>query len=650
MNRRDFLKITGPTSLTVPLIINGIPAYAMKAMDLPPECSVVADRVLVLIQLRGGNDGLNTTVPLNQYDTYANYRTTTRINDVGSNNGALLLDSTLPEEQRIGLHPSLVGFKDLYDRGLLNVVQMVGYEQHNLSHFKSTDLMMVGGDGTQPVEGDGWMADYLTYTFPGTAGNPSAEYPDPIGIQLGDLKPSLGFHSTEEHGVSINLARQDPNGYFSLLNSLGGLPPETIPSGDYGEQLQFIVDEKANAEVYSERIADVFNAGANSAAVTYPNTYLANQMKTVARLLSGGSKTKVFLVDLTGFDTHVNQVQEGTSHLGSHSDLLSQLGDAVQAFQNDLAAIGIDEKVLTVTFSEFGRKAIQNNNLGTDHGNYAPMFVVGRYAKPGVTGVNPDLTQVNMNTGRFFDDQIQHDYRQVYTTALQDWLGTDDSGLEAVDFAAFQTQKLDIIEEDQVVTPDCYIGQAVLPVKLTLFDAEVINPSLVRIFWQTASESGSSHFNVERSINNNEFTTIGRVEAAGDSSNLLDYEFFDEEPVSGISYYRLKSIDLDGSFENSDIVMVQIDVLRNATLSPNPVRFSSFYTFTAEASGNIEFTVVDLNGRVMNNFSELIEAGFNKIEIDFTSLANGLYVLNVSVFDRQGSMKLQNTNIKFVKQ
>lgn len=649
MKRRDFVKYTATASAAIPILVNGIPARALSMMDLPPECDVVGERILVLIQMRGGNDGLNTTVPLNGFDTYANYRETTRLNNVGQSNGIIRLDSTLPDEQQLGLHPGMTGLKELYDQGALNIVQMVGYPSHNLSHFKSTDIMMLGADGDETASGSGWMAEYLTYTFPGVAGNPTPQSPDPIGIQLGDIKPSLGFHSEEEHGVSINLARQDPNGLFSLLNSLGGLPPENIPDSDFGSQLQFIVDAKENAEVYSQRIADVFNAGTNDVGTTYPDTYLANQLKTVAKLISGGSRTKVFLVDHTGFDTHVDQVQDGSSHLGRHSELLTEFSDAVKAFQDDIEAQQFDERILTVTFSEFGRKAIQNGNNGTDHGNYAPMFVIGRYAKAGVTGVNADLSMVNQDSGRFFDNQIQHDYRQVYATALQDWLGTDDSGLDFVEFGSFKDQKLPIIEEDQIVTPECFIGQVALPVKLTFFTAFAVDNSRVELEWQTASEVNSSHFDVQRSKNGIDYTTIGQVRAAGNSSETIDYRFTDNEPYTGLSFYRLNQIDIDGTQEFSPVEQVEIVVARTVSLSPNPVQFTSILRFTSEIRGSVTINIFDLKGNSLNTWENRIEAGFVKIELNCAYLPKGLYIVKADVLDTQGNV-IQVIKEKLVKQ
>ncbi len=649
MKRRDFLRVIASTTASIPILVNGIPAKALSMMELPPECDIVGDRVLVLIQMRGGNDGLNTTLPINEYDTYANYRDTTRLNNVGQSNGVILLDSTLPDNQQIGLHPSMVGLKELYDQGSLNIVQMVGYPSHNLSHFKSTDLMLIGSDGEDPVTGNGWMADYLSYTYPNVAGNPTDQFPDPIGIQLGDVKPSLGFHSEEEHGISINLARQDPNGFFSLINSLGGLTPETIPNSDYGDQLEFIVNQKVNAEVYSQRIADVFNAGTNSSNVTYPNTYLANQLRTVARLLSGGSKTKVFLVDLTGFDTHANQVVSGSPHNGTHTELLLEFSDAVKAFQDDISQQQFDERVLTVTFSEFGRKAIQNGTDGTDHGNYAPMFVIGTHAKAGVTGVNADLSMVNQDTGRFFDNQIQHDYRQVYTTALQDWLGTDDAGLGEVDFSVFKDQKLPIIDEDQVVSPDCYIGQLVLPIKLNYFIATVMDNEHVLLEWQTLTEENSSHFEVQRSRTGIDFQPIGQVNAAGNSSEVNDYQFIDHEPYSGLSFYRLKMVDQDQTHTYSPVEQVELSVVQTVSLSPNPVKFTTVLRFTSEVRGDISIDLFDLKGNALNTWEKQIQPGFERVELNCAYLPTGMYIIRAKVTNQEGEL-VKLIQEKIVKQ
>jgi hypothetical protein len=180
---------------------------------------------------------------------------------------------------------------------------------------------------------------------------------------------------------------------------------------------------------------------------------LANQLKTVARLIKGGSKTKIFLVSIGGFDTHSDQVPSGSNnnHQGTHAQLLQELGESVQAFQEDLEGLGIDEKVVTTTFTEFGRKPVENGSYGTDHGNLGPMFVIGKHVKGGISGENLDLSKITAKN-HFDEANMQHDYRQVFTSLLSDFMGGSQSVINTTEFEAFDgDRKIDLIANAQKV-------------------------------------------------------------------------------------------------------------------------------------------------------------------------------------------------------
>ncbi|MEM7372038.1 MAG: DUF1501 domain-containing protein [Bacteroidota bacterium] len=489
MKRRDFFKISTPLALS-PFLLNGIPlnAFATPGLLRAMDCTGISERVLVLVQLRGGNDGLNTIIPIDQYSTYANLRPTIAIPDTGTES-YINLDNTLAVEDQIGLHPSLAPLQSMYDDGLMNVLQGVGYQDMNRSHFKATDLWFSGGDST-PVNNNiptGWIGRYLDHTYPGLAGNPNPFMPDPLGIQLGDPKPSLGFHTEGEHATSINLSGQDPAGFFNLVSEIGGLPIDNVPASHYGEELQYIMNTEQSVSQYSERITNVFNAGTN--AKTYPDLRLAAQLKTVARLISGGSQTRIFLATIGGFDTHILQVEFGTPTVGDHANLMAEVAQSIKAFHEDLDALGLGERVMTVTLSEFGRKATENANFGTDHGSLAPMFVFGKGVKGGVSGTNVDLSNLGPN------DQlqgVQYDYRQVFTSLLQDWLGASDDALVATKFDPFVSQKIPLVSPNHVVDPDCYISV------LTSNDSELVESAHLELYPNPASHRATLAFDLER--------------------------------------------------------------------------------------------------------------------------------------------------------
>lgn len=453
MKRRNFIQLTATASALSLLPTEVFALFKSAGMD---TCPNVNGKKIVLIQLSGANDGLNTVVPINQYDAYAALRPNIKLSNSGAN-GIINLDTTLPLANQVGLHPSLTGFKSLYDNGLMRLIQGVGYPIQDKSHFKSTDLWLTGGDGTPAnnILDSGWVGRFLENYY---ANFLTANFP--LGIQLGSSENSLGFHGEVEHGMSLNINGQDPAGFYSVVNGLGGIAPTTIPNSEYGNLIQYILNNDTSTNTYAQTISAAFNAGSNS--VTYPNTNLANQLKSVARFISGGLQTKVYLVKIGSFDTHNLQVASNTtSHLGTHAGLLSQLSDAVTSFITDLNNQNMGNDVIAVTFSEFGRKAGENGNLGTDHGEIAPMFVFGSSLNGGVSGTNINLAEA-VAGNNFQVQTVQHDYRRVFSTILQDWFGASNSALDLTFYdhtnnIGFSGNKVsNLINTQNTVPPTCY--------------------------------------------------------------------------------------------------------------------------------------------------------------------------------------------------
>lgn len=477
MKRRNFIKLTSTASA---LSLLPTEVFALFNSAGLKTCPNVNAKKIVLIQLSGANDGLNTVVPINQYDAYAALRPNIKLNNVGGSNGIINLDATLPIENQVGLHPALTGFKSLYDNGLMRLIQGVGYPIQDKSHFKSTDLWLTGGDGTPAnnVLDSGWVGRFLENYF---ANFLTANFP--LGIQLGSSENSLGFHGEVEHGMSLNINGQDPSGFYSIVNGLGGIAPTTIPNSEYGDLIQYILNNDTSTNTYAQTISAAFNAGSNS--ITYPNTSLSNQLKTVAKFISGGLETKVYLVKISGFDTHNLQVASNTTtHTGSHADLLAQVSEAVTNFITDLNNQNIGDDVLAVTFSEFGRKAGENGNLGTDHGEIAPMFVFGSSLNAGISGTNINLSEA-IAGNNFQIQTVQHDYRRVFSTILQDWFGVSNPTLDLTFYdhtnnIGFAGNKItSLINTQNSVPPSCY-NDVLLSTDSFIYTNEVIvypNPS-----------------------------------------------------------------------------------------------------------------------------------------------------------------------------
>lgn len=629
LNRRSFMK----SMLTVsaaPMLLNGIPVRSLATpMMTQLTCQEVNDRILVLIQLHGGNDGLNTLIPVDQYSTYANYRPTLRIPDSGSR-------KYLNVTQDVGLHPDMTGIKSMYDNGYATFIQDVGYDEINRSHFKGSDLWLTGGDSSPAGQSmrSGWVGRYLDDRYPNYPfAYPNPTNPDPIALEFGNRSLSLAFNRETGSPIGMSIA-DDPQDFYNLITGVGGALPSSSPSSHYGEMLQFIMDTQSSSNSYANRINTAYNLGSNPGASTYPTTYpnnpgnnakneLGPQLKTVARLINGGLNTKIYMVRLTGFDTHSSQIISGDATQGNHAALLYYLSSSVKAFFDDLIAGNNADKVVAFTFSEFGRQIGQNGSAGTDHGTLAPMMVFGTGVNGGVIGNTPDLNSVTNN----ILTTKQYDYRQVLTTLLQDWLGASNSTLTDTQFDTWKNQKLSLLKAAEVTPPSCYF--AAFPVGLSYFDAIVENNTVVRLNWQTASETNNSHFEVQRSSDGILFERIENVPGAGTSSQVNTYTTLDPKPHKGLSYYRLKQVDFDGQFTFSDIVTVMISanggVEIKVTNYPNPT--SNFINLTINSTENLEAEVNLMNsiGQRVRQEKINLSIGLNNHQINVSDLIPGYY-------------------------
>lgn len=453
MKRRNFLKKFG-TAAAAPLLLNNIPVNSLASTNvlnrLAASMDGENDRVLVLIQLHGGNDGLNTFIPIDQFTEYRRVRQNIAISNTGSRS-YIELDTTVSDNQRIGLHPDMKGLKTLYDEGSAAIIQSVAYENMNQSHFRSQDIWHMGGDYDDYL-GSGWMGRYLDNLYPGYPEDyPSEDMPDPLGLEIGN-SVSLAFHRAE--GIPTAISVQNPEQFYNLITNVGVNPPESIENTLYGKELKWIIDIEEKSNQYAGRLKDLFEEGKKAPSATYPETYnqpvsaernktnsLAAQLKVVANLIKGGSKTKIYLVRLGGFDTHANQVDPFTNtSLGNHAVLLYYLSETIKVFIEDLKIKGVSNRVMGATFSEFGRRVASNGSYGTDHGSATPMIVFGENTLPGIHGTNPDLS--DLEGGNI---KQQFDYRQVFTSLLKDWMCASDEAIQQTLFSDFVENRLPIV-------------------------------------------------------------------------------------------------------------------------------------------------------------------------------------------------------------
>ncbi|MBX2840986.1 MAG: DUF1501 domain-containing protein [Flammeovirgaceae bacterium] len=440
MKRRKFLRNLSVAS-SAPLFLNGIPinVFANQHKYAQFAANENSDKVMIILQLHGGNDGLNMVIPVEQYTGYYNLRPNIAIPDRGSRK-YIELDNTLTEGEKVGLHPDMLGVKELYDSGKVNIVQGVSYEKANGSHFRGRDVFFMGG-GYEDYYSSGWMGRFLNDQFQAYPDgdtnnlpyNGQNEMKDPPGLEIGS-GVSLAFHRNE--GIPISLSVRSPLQFHDLINSVGGELPMEFPDSHYGDELEYIMKMDQQSNVFGARLKEVYENGSNSPDVTYPEKYplatqrafnnpLSSQLRLIARLLKGGIKTRFFLARIGGFDTHADQVESYEPTFGHHAALMYHISSAMKAFQDDLKGLGIEDRVMTVTMSEFGRRAKSNGSFGTDHGNAAPTMIFGAGVNPGIIGANPDLA--NLKGGNV---PMQYDYRQVLTSVVQNWMGADEEAVK----------------------------------------------------------------------------------------------------------------------------------------------------------------------------------------------------------------------------
>lgn len=417
MKRRDFLKF-GASSWALPLTLSGFRVDALaKSHLLNGLLENCEDRILVLIQLNGGNDGLNTVIPLDQYSNLSVARPGVIIPDsqvlpIGSGSGT-------------GLHPALGDFIDLYQDQKLGVVQSVGYPNPNFSHFRSTDIW-TSGSPSDEVWTEGWLGRYLDTIFPNYPnGYPSADMPDPLAITIG----STVSQTCQGPVTNMSMAIPNLNSFLDLSGGAGTTPPATR----YGDELTYLRNLMSQTNQYFDVLETTSQQGNNLA--TYPNNRLADQLKIVAKLISGGLKTSIYVANLGGFDTHAAQVDGSDSTQGEHAVLLQTLGSAIKAFQEDLRLLGLEERVVGMTFSEFGRRIKSNASLGTDHGAAAPLFLFGTQVNPALMGSNPVIPST---VGKKDNVPMQFDFRSIYGSVLQDWFCVPEATIRSFLFEDYQ--------------------------------------------------------------------------------------------------------------------------------------------------------------------------------------------------------------------
>jgi uncharacterized protein (DUF1501 family) len=382
MLRRDFLK-----SGTLATAALWMPRF-LKSLEIPGAVSTNG-RKLVIIQLSGGNDGLNTIIPVRN-DVY--YRERPRL--------AIRQDKALRLTDEAGMHPVLSGLKSLWDDGSMAVLNSVGYPNPDRSHFRSMDIWHSGSPADSYWQ-TGWLGRYLDAHC---AGRPAA------ALELDDTL-SLALKGENAKGLALQDVRRlyesTRSPYFSAYSAARGKVESDEAPVDY--LYKTMAETLTSAEYLFEQ------SKKRPSAASYPATGLGKDLKTIASLILGDTNTSVYYASLGSFDTHINQD-------GQQKRLFQELNDALATFSADMRANGKWNEVLVVTFSEFGRRVAQNASGGTDHGTANNMlFLGGGLREQGILNTMPDLSDLQDGDLKFLVD-----FRQVYATLLRRWLEADD--------------------------------------------------------------------------------------------------------------------------------------------------------------------------------------------------------------------------------
>jgi uncharacterized protein (DUF1501 family) len=394
LDRRQFTRLAGMTALT-----STVPAFLAKTglalggdarREIKPLPGLKDNRVLVIVQLAGGNDGLNTLVPYAD-DAYYNMRP--RI--------GLDAKKVLKLDDHFGLHPEMIELHKLYQDGGLAVVPNVGYPNPDRSHFRSTDIWETASPSDKMWK-TGWMGRYFDAECKGVPGAM-------LGLRLGE-QAALTFAGEQTRAATLanpSVLEVPAEGALAKgLDKINQVQPTGIDALDYIQRTGNETQDLARR--LKAAVRDI------KPAVEYPPFAFCQSLRLVAQMIAAEVPTRVYYVTLGGFDTH-------SAQLNRHAGLLQEFSQALSLFHKDLKAQGQLDRVMLLTFSEFGRRAAENKQLGTDHGTANVMFLMGGGIKAGLHGEPPDFSKLDGEGDPFF----KVDFRSVYASVLRDWLNAD---------------------------------------------------------------------------------------------------------------------------------------------------------------------------------------------------------------------------------
>ncbi len=566
MKRSTFLKSTSLAA--APLLLNGINVYANPStgnafFDYLAQTTYGCGRILVIIQMNGGNDGLNTIVPRDQYAKLAAARPVIVLPEAS----ILPLNGTTAT----GMHPAMSEMRSLYDNGKMVIVQGVSYPNPNFSHFRATDIWFSASDSNVTLD-TGWIGRTLDTNYPNFPGDyPNTEMPDPVAVQIGSTLPFSLQGPTVNMGYNVS----DPNALLNVLNAT----TDPAPDNDYGRELTFLRLMKDQSNAYKNSLQNAYNSQLTLSTVYPTGNSLADQLKIVARLIGGGLKTPVYIVNHPNtHDTHNDQVVAGNTATGYHANVLSLLSKAIGAFQDDIGLMGKADKVTGMTYSEFGRRIINNASKGTDHGVAAPVIFFGAALNAGIIG-----TSANIPTNAGVNDQVpmQYDFRQLYATVMRDWLCLSPAESQAVLGSNFTTLPI--------------FNQSILPLQSIVLTGQYYGGK-TSLHFEVQNNNQFGSFVVEYSTDEVTFTEIRTINR--DSLNTTEsYNYFHEINATKL-YYRIKGKFLTGEILYSNTILLRRSEKKQLiSVYPNPVANNRInIRFYELPTGMADVTIYDVAG------------------------------------------------------
>ena len=574
---------------------------------------------LILIRLDGGNDGLNTLIPMNKYSELTNVRPhvilpENKIIQLGKND--------------LGLHPELSNFKSLFKENRLKIIQNVGYQRPDFSHFRSMDIWHSASDSNQYLT-SGWIGRYLENIHPTYPEQyPTEQFPHPLAIELGQSSIlSTGLSSVTSY------SSYNPSDYREIIGNFDN----SYPDDTVGKKLKFIQIITRQSNIYGEALRSSFEKGNNFDQ--YPNSNLGRQLHVASSLIKGGLESKIYIASLGGFDTHEKQTDISDTTKGEHSNLMRDLNNSIGALFNDLDQNSKNEDVLVMTFSEFGRTIVSNGSYGTDHGTAAPLFIFGNKVDFSISGKNPDIP---LNAEWQDNLEAEFDFRQVYYSVIKQWLGGNDDTAENVLFKKFDQLPIiqakyvdtdgDGVSDDRDLCNNTPLGAMVNTDGCEIFSLPADNYTILT---NGTSCSGKSNGKISISVANKQHIYNLSIPETEESYSLNS----DNEHQLEIDELEIGTYTLNFTVEGKEgyLQTFEIGITEPPSLSAKSSVNQKGKTMTVNLTGS-DLYYTEVNGErtsyQINTFTLQLRPGMNTVRIYTPQDCQGEYVEQVFISEQ----------------